>query len=84
MDTVTKINAWDYIDLTRINASTLTEILLQSGYVITGIDNVSFSHINTSGDAVFNMESWDDINGEWVDCPVFVRILPNGDFSADF
>ena len=45
MDTVTKINAWDYIDLTRINASTLTEILLQSGYVITGIDNVSFSHI---------------------------------------
>jgi len=84
MDTVTKINAWDYIDLTRINASTLTEILLQSGYVITGIDNVSFSHINTSGDAVFNMESWDDINGEQVDGPVFVRILPNGDFSADF
>ena len=84
MDTVTKINAWDYIDLTRINASTLTEILLQSGYVITGIDNVSFSHINTSGDAVFNMESWDDINGEQADGPVFVRILPNGDFSADF
>jgi|FreactcultureFD7_1027221.scaffolds.fasta_scaffold05874_7 hypothetical protein len=84
MDTVTKINAWDYIDLTRINASTLTEILLQSGYVITGIDNVSFSHFNTSGDAVFNMESWDDINGEQADGPVFVRILPNGDFSADF
>ena len=84
MDTVTKINAWDYIDLTRINASTLTEILLQSGYVITGIDNVSFSHFNTSGDAVFNMESWDDINGEQADGRVFVRILPNGDFSADF
>ena len=84
MDTVTKINAWDYIDLTRINASTLTEILLQSGYVITGIDNVSFSHFNTSGDAVFNMESWDDINGEQADGPVFVRLLPNGDFSADF
>ena len=83
MDTVTKINAWDYIDLTRINASTLTEILLQSGYVITGIDNVSFSHFNTSGDAVFNMESWDDINGEQADGPVFVRSLPNGDFSAD-
>ena len=84
MDTVTKINAWDYIDLTRINASTLTEILLQSGYVITGIDNVSFSHFNTSGHAVFDIESWDDINGEQVDGPVFVRILPNGDFSADF
>jgi len=33
---------------------------------------------------VFNMESWDDINGEQADGPVFVRILPNGDFSADF
>ena len=84
MDTVTKINAWDYIDVNRIDALALTEILLQSGYVITGIDNVSFSHFNTSGDAVFNMESWDDINGEQADGPVFVRILPNGDFSADF
>lgn len=84
MDTVTKINAWNFIDVNRIDALALTEILLQSGYVITGIDNVSFSHINTSGDAVFNMESWDDINGEQVDGPVFVRILPNGDFSADF
>jgi len=84
MDTVTKINAWNFIDVNRIDALALTEILLQSGYCITGIDNVSFSHINTSGDAVFNMESWDDINGEQVDGPVFVRILPNGDFSADF
>ena len=84
MDTVTKINAWNFIDVNRIDALALTEILLQSGYVITGIDNVSFSHFNTSGYAVFNMESWDDINGEQVDGPVFVRILPNGDFSADF
>ena len=84
MDTVTKINAWNFIDVNRIDALALTEILLQSGYVIIGIDNVSFSHINTSGHAVFNMESWDDINGEQVDGPVFVRILPNGDFSADF
>ena len=84
MDTVTKINAWNFIDVNRIDALALSGILLQSGYVILGIENVSFSHINTSGAAVFNMESWDNINGEQVDGPVFVRILPNGDFSADF
>ena len=83
MNTMTPINAWNFIDVNRIDASTLTDILLQSGYVIIGIEEVTFSHINTSGSAVFDIKSWDDINGEQVDGPVFVRLLPNGDFSAD-
>ena len=84
MNTMTPINAWNFIDVNRIDASTLTDILLQSGYVIIGIEEVTFSHINTSGSAVFDIKSWDDINSEQVDGPVFVRLLPNGDFSADF
>ena len=55
MDTVTKINAWNFIDVNRIDALALTEILLQSGYVITGIDNVS--RISVSVDALIRVRS---------------------------
>ena len=44
-------------------------------------------NMGTVGAAYVAMDAagdWDDINGEQVDGPVFVRLLPNGDFSADF
>jgi len=78
------INAWDLIDVKRIDAAMLTKILDQSGYGGIKLDRASFTHINTSGDAVFAIDFFDENAGLPGNGDVYVEIRPNGDFFADF
>ena len=79
-----KINAWNFINVNSIGRLALTNILNQSGYGGMKLDDACFSHINSSGKAVFNIEFWDDHAGLPGEGLVYVEIQPNGDFSADF
>jgi len=78
------INAWNLIDVKRIDAAMLEKILEQSGYGGCKLDRASFSHISSTGKAVFAIEFFDENAGLPGEGNLYVEIRPNGDFSADF
>ena len=77
------INAWNFIDVTQLE-TVMVAALDQSGYTDFRIDSCQFSHINTGGQAVFNLTGEDLDAHLLVDTSVFVGFLPNGDFVVSF
>lgn len=77
------INAWNFIDVTRLS-EVMTDLLAQSGFAGIRVDRVDFSHINTDGEAVFNIDGEDTGCNLLVTTRVFVTFAANGDFVVSF